>query len=634
MGSKTSCQGRRCKEEAFGTCSCESILLCTSCYEIHINEFPRKVHSFTPLKPVALSEVQEITWKSIILTKLIYRSPEGSTEVHEGKLKDRLGKFAIKIMYCRGEGDLAKKQKESELQMRMKHPNICECLASFKDESQQGVDKYVIVMEFSEDGDIEQEIEKRKLKKNPWPEGEIMLHIGELIDAFAYLQDNNLTHGDIKPRNLYLTSVGKIKVGDFGESKQSMQALVTQTYQVAGTVVYFSPLLFSAYLDIIKGKNSRGDVRHNPIKSDVYSLGLSLLHMATLRKPTELNNLEIGPDTLQENVDKAIASVPYTENLRQILTHMLQVQESKRYDFKQLLRYIRPSSQDSIEEVTPRAIKPAMNSKVQELKLISISQIQGKANILDQNYRFFTMSNHKLQSSARAMIYKDSALIVGGLKSSKSVFRINVSTSAATKLNDLRFGRSWHVLLFHQGLLYAIGGRSDTKEALRSTEVLNTLSDDITKEEWMYSGELQVGRENASAISLNDKIFIFGGATNIENRWEMLGTIELFSEGRWNRVNVEMPEKCSGLGLLPSPKGTILLLGGCRGKGIYSNKIMEYDVERNRVLENPNNVLCENDFFSSLSYFSANNCMYILGNFLGCHIVEETSLKCDLNRYK
>ena len=102
MGSKTSCQGRRCKEEAFGTCSCESILLCTSCYEIHINEFPRKVHSFTPLKPVALSEVQEITWKSIILTKLIYRSPEGSTEVHEGKLKDRLGKFAIKIMYCRG----------------------------------------------------------------------------------------------------------------------------------------------------------------------------------------------------------------------------------------------------------------------------------------------------------------------------------------------------------------------------------------------------------------------------------------------------------------------------------------------------------------------------------------------------
>ena len=70
-------------------------------------------------------------------------------------------------MYCRGDGDLLKKQKESEMQRSMKHPNICECKAAFLDESYQNGYKFVIVMEFSEDGDIEQEIEKRKLRRTP-----------------------------------------------------------------------------------------------------------------------------------------------------------------------------------------------------------------------------------------------------------------------------------------------------------------------------------------------------------------------------------------------------------------------------------------------------------------------------------
>lgn len=26
----------------------------------------------------------------------------------------------------------------------------------------------------------------------------------ELIDAFGYMQDNNMIHGDIKPRNLFI----------------------------------------------------------------------------------------------------------------------------------------------------------------------------------------------------------------------------------------------------------------------------------------------------------------------------------------------------------------------------------------------------------------------------------------------
>ena len=62
MGSKSSCQGKKCKQEATGTCSCSSIFLCVNCYEIHRDENPTISHSFTPLKGVSLpSEDQPIT---------------------------------------------------------------------------------------------------------------------------------------------------------------------------------------------------------------------------------------------------------------------------------------------------------------------------------------------------------------------------------------------------------------------------------------------------------------------------------------------------------------------------------------------------------------------------------------------
>jgi len=59
-------------------------------------------------------------------------------------------------------------------------------------------------MEYSENGDLEHEIEIRKMKRDYWQEGEILRHMTELIDAFGYIQDNNMIHGDIKPRNLFI----------------------------------------------------------------------------------------------------------------------------------------------------------------------------------------------------------------------------------------------------------------------------------------------------------------------------------------------------------------------------------------------------------------------------------------------
>ena len=636
MGSKTSCQGPSCSQESIGVCRCSNERFCRDCYNEHKFKLAQVVHELVgPSGATLPDEEVPISMKTITLTKLIYRSPDGATEVHEGSIKYKPGRYAIKIMYCMNEADLAKKQKESEIQRNVKHSNICECITSFRDDSYTTGCRFVIVLEFSEDGDIEQESEKRKLKKNPWTEAELMTHFRELIEAFKTMQDVNLTHGDIKPRNLYLAKGGKIKIGDFGESKQSMQALVTQTYQVTGTVIYFSPLLFEAYLNIIKGKNLKGQVRHNPIKSDVFSLGLSFMHMASLNKPSELNNLEHGADALQNSIDRAVNKLQYSDSLKQLLLNMLQVQESKRYDFKQLQNYLNPSltKETSVEEA-PKLGKQSTMRAAHPL-LVSLTQAQGNAAVLDSKFKTIKLKSHRFQSSSRAVIIGDSVIVSGGLKNSKFAFKINISTCAATKLQEMNKGRAWHTMLVHSHRLFVIGGRDEEKKTLSECESINCLNCEILNEIWNPEESLEIGRENATAVSLNDSIFIFGGVCKSGNKWVLTDTIERFRQNAWQKLETRLNPPASCMGIVAYTDNEIWLVGGSLEKGNLAKSVSRFGIEDDglvRVNEESKEVLEEEDFFSSVSAFKCDNGdVVMLGNHENrYHLFERANSKWTL----
>ena len=638
MGGKNSCQGKRCREEPYGICECKSLMLCASCFEIHKEENPKVVHKFILMKePIQCSEGADkpITWKSLILTRRIYRSPEGTTEVHEAMIKDRPGKYAVKVMYCRSETQLKKKEKESALQMNLKHPNICICRAAFLDTTHKSGYKFVIVMDFAENGDMDEEIDKRMLHKSPWPESELLSHITQLVDAFSYLQSSNLTHGDVKPKNLYLSGDGKIKIGDFGESKQSLQALVTRTYQVAGTMIYFSPLLFSAYLDIIKGKNSSGDVRHNPIKSDVFSLGLSFLHMATLTRPTELNNLDIGEEILQQKIERTINRISYSESVKNILRGMLQVKESKRFDFIRLNDFLHPTApiKTSVEG-SYKIVRKDSLVRCQDLKLISISQIQGKANVLDSSGRLITMNNNKFQSSSRAILFKDFAIVSGGLKTAKSVFRINLATCAAVKMTDMKEGRSWHSFVLFNDCFLSIAGRSNLKEPLASTEKLNLSAEDLTAVEWEFAEDLVNPRENATAVTTSSNIYIIGGSCKVDGRWALMDSIEIFGGGSWRNLPVKLPSPMSGVGGFVRDGEMIIIIGGTRDKGALSNDVFEFKLDSLVVEQNTGLSLKENDYFGSQISMEHNSKVFCMGSLVGCHIFDIGANQWEVEKFK
>ena len=58
MGGKNSCQGKRCRAEPYGICECKSIMLCTTCFEIHKAENQKIVHKFIPMNEPPTVDVE------------------------------------------------------------------------------------------------------------------------------------------------------------------------------------------------------------------------------------------------------------------------------------------------------------------------------------------------------------------------------------------------------------------------------------------------------------------------------------------------------------------------------------------------------------------------------------------------
>jgi serine/threonine protein kinase/WD40 repeat protein len=91
----------------------------------------------------------------------------------------------------------------------------------------------------------------------------------QVADALAHAASQGVVHRDIKPSNLLLDDTGNVWVTDFGLAKAASDSDdLTHTGDVVGTLRYMAPERF----------NGRGDLR-----SDVYSLGLTLYELLALR---------------------------------------------------------------------------------------------------------------------------------------------------------------------------------------------------------------------------------------------------------------------------------------------------------------------------------------------------------------
>ena len=90
----------------------------------------------------------------------------------------------------------------------------------------------------------------------------------QVADALHYAHLHHTLHRDIKPANLLLDAQGVVWISDFGLAKVMEQTGVTHTGALVGTLRYMAPEQFSGQVDA---------------RSDLYSLGLTLYELLTLR---------------------------------------------------------------------------------------------------------------------------------------------------------------------------------------------------------------------------------------------------------------------------------------------------------------------------------------------------------------
>lgn len=164
---------------------------------------------------------------------------------------------------------------------KLQHPNL---VLGFDAGEDQGY--YYFVMEFvpgmtlfdylSEEGKLE--------------EREAVFITLDVARALEHAWEHRIIHRDIKPQNIFLTPEGKAKLGDLGLAKPMGGQSITKAHCFMGTPHYISPEMIEGKVEI-------------DIRSDIYSLGITLFQMVTGRVPhDEESDMAIMAKHLSEEI--------------------------------------------------------------------------------------------------------------------------------------------------------------------------------------------------------------------------------------------------------------------------------------------------------------------------------------------
>lgn len=146
--------------------------------------------------------------------------------------------------------------------------------------------------------------------------------LGILIaDALQYAHDRGIVHRDIKPSNLILDALGNPWITDFGLAQIQDDRGLTITGDILGTLRYMSP-------EQAEGKKL---LDH---RTDIYSLGITLYELLTLRQAVDatdrkqlLRQLEEFRPSAPRAIDRQIP-----KDLETILLKAMSADPANRYD--------------------------------------------------------------------------------------------------------------------------------------------------------------------------------------------------------------------------------------------------------------------------------------------------------------
>jgi molecular chaperone DnaK len=161
-------------------------------------------------------------------------------------------------------------KREARAAKKLSHPHIVRIHDMFQNQQ-----KLFISMEYIEGTDL-----KRMLSEHThFSEDKIIQYFLQTCDALAYAHRLGIVHRDIKPANIMITKTDAVKITDFGIAK----ILRADDATKSGTAIIGTPLYMAP--EQITGEGV-------DIRSDIYSLGITLYEMVSGNPPFYLGNIE------------------------------------------------------------------------------------------------------------------------------------------------------------------------------------------------------------------------------------------------------------------------------------------------------------------------------------------------------
>ncbi|KAL4502967.1 hypothetical protein ABPG72_014196 [Tetrahymena utriculariae] len=179
---------------------------------------------------------------------------------------------------------------------------------------------------------LHDQLESRKKRKTHCGEKEIFTMIDSVLTGLIYLKSHNLNHKFIQPKTILYDQVNRAYfISDIQFLNGGISEYQQYLFGVPATSCYLSPQL-------LKALNHRQQIpEHSISKSDIFSLGLSALEMATMKSIQSIydfHDFKIYEDLLEQLLQEV--QVIYSDHLSQLLIKMLSLTEVQRPDFDDL----------------------------------------------------------------------------------------------------------------------------------------------------------------------------------------------------------------------------------------------------------------------------------------------------------
>ena len=207
--------------------------------------------------------------------------------------------------------NLARLLREAETLQKIDHPNIV------KGYSHGAVkDRHFVVMEYV----MGETVAASLRRQQRIAEAEALDVVEFVARALAAAAEHRIIHRDIKPANIIRTREGVVKLMDFGLARPEFDSTLTTHGAVLGTPIYVSP------------EQARGE-RDLDIRTDIYSLGITLFHMVVGEPPfSEFNTSLLLTKKITDDVPDPRRRCPdLTPAVAALILRMTQRERRRRF---------------------------------------------------------------------------------------------------------------------------------------------------------------------------------------------------------------------------------------------------------------------------------------------------------------